>query len=98
MCLRYLLSNHGTPLATLSGHTSWVLSVSYSPSSNGDRVVSSSADHTVKVWDVSANAKQCVHTFTDHADQVWGVCYNPDGDKVASVAEDKTINIFDIPV
>ncbi len=29
---------------------------------------------------------------------MWGVCYNQEGNKVASVSEDKTINIFDIPL
>ncbi len=78
----------------MSGHTSWVLSVAYSP--DKEHFVSSSADNTVKVWDVES--KQCLHTFSDHTDQVWGVCYNPEGSKVASVSEDKTINIYDIPI
>ena len=81
-------------MATLSGHTSWVLSVAFSP--DNEHFVSSSADHTVKVWEVSS--KQCLHTFSDHSDQVWSVAYNPEGNKVVSVAEDKHIHIYDIPV
>ena len=53
-------------MGTCSGHTSWVLGVSFSP--DNSRFVSSSADATVKVWDVEK--RQCLHTFTDHADQV----------------------------
>ncbi len=87
-------SNHGSLIATLSGHTSWVLSVAFSP--DKEHFVSSSADHTVKVWEVAS--KQCVHTFADHSDQVWSVCYNPDGNKVMSVSEDKCINVYDIPI
>lgn len=89
-----LFSTQGTLIATLSGHTSWILDVAYSP--DNEHFVSSSADHTVKVWNVQT--KQCLHTFTDHSDQVWGVCYNPEGNKVVSVSEDKNILIYDIPV
>ena len=53
-------------MGTLSGHTSWVLSVSYSADNN--HFVSGSADHTVKVWD--AASKQCLHTFSEHNEQV----------------------------
>ena len=43
-------------------------------------------------------SKQCLHTFSEHTDQIWGVSYNAAGDKVASVAEDKNILVYDIPV
>ena len=53
-------------MSTLSGHTSWVLSVAFSP--DNSRFVSGSADHTVKIWDVAQ--KQCLHTFAEHSEQV----------------------------
>lgn len=78
---------------TLSGHASWVLSVSFSQ--DGKRFTSSSSDKTVKIWDVAE--RKCLHTFQEHNDQVWGVAYSPDSDKVVSVSEDRAINLFDCP-
>ena len=61
--------NHGQLVGTLSGHTSWVLSVAYSP--DNEHFVSSSADHTVRVWKEST--RQCIHTFSEHTDQVFTI-------------------------
>ncbi|MBQ2396093.1 MAG: hypothetical protein II304_03495, partial [Bacteroidales bacterium] len=48
-----------TCLKTLTGH-SWILcSVAYSP--DGTKIVSSSKDGTIKIWD--ANAGQCLKTL-----------------------------------
>ena len=58
--------NHGQLVGTLSGHTSWVLSVAFSP--DNEHFVSSSADHTVRIWEGST--RQCIHTFSEHSDQV----------------------------
>lgn len=66
-CHNYVcFSNHANVLATLSGHASWVLSVAFSPD-NG-YFASSSADHTVKLWQL--DSRSCLHTFKDHNDQV----------------------------
>ena len=117
--------SHGSLIATLSGHTSWVLCVAFSP--DNEHFVSGSSDRTVKVWEVAT--KQCVHTFSEHSDQVqsstlnfrgnlnfpdftfrlrfltdeplsarpqvWSVAYNPDGDKIISVSEDKNVLVYD---
>lgn len=59
-------SKNSTLACTLSGHGSWVLSVDFAP--DQQHFVSSSSDHTVKVWDFAQ--RSCVHTFKDHHDQV----------------------------
>ena len=63
--------NHGQLVGTLSGHTSWVLSVAFSP--DNEHFVSSSADHTVRVW--KGSTRQCIHTFSEHTDQVLDLIY-----------------------
>ena len=44
------------------------------------------------------STKQCVHTFKEHSDQVWAVKFNTIGDKLLSVSDDKTINVYSIPI
>ena len=44
----------GQETLTLKGHSGYVLSVSFSP--DGKRIVSGSADKTVKIWDISSLA------------------------------------------
>lgn len=79
---------------TMSGHASWVLGVAFAP--NGKRFASSSSDHTVKVWDMAQ--RYCLHTFTNHSDQVWAVKYHPrKNNLLASVSEDKSINLYNCP-
>ena len=86
--------SNATLLGSMSGHVSWVISVSFSP--DNEHLVSGSSDGCVKVWEVST--RQCVHTFKEHQDQVWGVKLNHSGDRLVSVSDDRTINVYAIPV
>ena len=70
----------GTLLRTLTGHTSFVLSLSFSPDSS--QLLSGSYDRTVKQWDVSSG--QVVRTLQGHQSGVSGVCFSPDGSRIAS--------------
>ena len=49
----------GQPLATLEGHTEWVTSASFSP--DGSRIVSSSFDLTVRVWNANSGMRFGAH-------------------------------------
>ena len=46
----------GEPLATLEGHTAEVTSASFSP--DGSRIVSSSRDRTVRVWNANSGMRR----------------------------------------
>jgi hypothetical protein len=77
-------------VATLTGHSSWVLSLSASMSSTHS-LLSGSADKTVKVWDARAGGKGgekggCVGTFGEAA-EVWGVAWRPYEANQAEVAK-----------
>lgn len=105
----YFFSHQKNCIAALAGHSSWVLSVAFSPNTTNfatgyvdsnqnptsiNSITHRSSDKKVKVWDI--HTRQCVHTFEEHADQVWGVAYNEDGDKLASVGDDRCLNIYSV--
>jgi WD40 repeat protein len=82
------------PIRTFSGHTSWVLSVAFSP--DGGKVLTGGGDSTAKLWDVSTGA--CIRTFSGHTDSVLSVVFSPDGGKVLTGARwpDCTAKLWDV--
>ena len=82
----------GSQLATLSGHASWVRSLTFS--SDGISLVSGSDDHTVKLWDVQTG--EVVKTFSGHTGWVHSVSISADYTRIASGSHDKTIRVWDI--
>jgi WD40 repeat protein/serine/threonine protein kinase len=81
----------GSDLLTLLGHSDGVTSVSFSP--DGKRIVSGSADATVKIWD--AETGQHVLTLSGHETTVWSVGFSPDGKRVVSGSDDQTVMLWD---
>jgi WD40 repeat protein len=77
-------------MATLRGHTSTVAGLAFSP--DGDRLVSASHDHTVKLWDI--DACEVVLTLTGHTGEVTGVAFAPDGYRLASCSFDQTVRLW----
>ncbi|MEH2240517.1 WD40 repeat domain-containing protein, partial [Nostoc sp.] len=82
----------GQLLKTLTGHSSEVYSVAYSP--NGQQLASASVDKTIKIWDVSSG--QLLKTLTGHSSGVISVAYSPNGQQLASASDDKTIILWDL--
>ena len=82
----------GTQLATLSGHTDLVTSLTFS--SDGISLVSGSDDYTVKLWDVQTGG--VVKTFSGHTGWVHSVSISADYTRIASGSGDCTIHLWDI--
>ena len=78
-------------LNRFQGHTSWVLSVSFSP--DNKMLASGSEDHTVKLWSLDGRE---LHTFLGHLDWVSSVSFSPNGQMLASSSGDKTVKLWSL--
>ena len=78
-------------ISTLQGHENWVCSVAFSP--DGKRIVSGSADRTVRVWDVQSG--ECLQTLVGHENWVMSVAFSPDGLQIVSGSADRTVRVWD---
>jgi WD40 repeat protein len=80
--------------ATLNGHSKKVSGVILHPSV--DAVVSSSFDHTVKIWSNQGGSYNCSFTLKPHTDAVAGIALQPCGDYVVSASADRTWSFSNI--
>ncbi|KAF9056907.1 WD40-repeat-containing domain protein, partial [Rhodocollybia butyracea] len=78
--------------ATIKGHSGMVHSVAFSP--NGNRIVSGSADKTVRVWD-ARTGDLIVGPFNGHTNNVRCVAFSCDGKNIVSGSFDKTVRVWD---
>ncbi len=76
---------------TLEGHAQTVQSVAFSP--DGRRIVSGSADKSIRVWDADTGHE--IMTLEGHGGIVTSVAYSPDGQVIGSGNQDQTIKIWD---
>ena len=76
----------------LRGHEDAVCSVAFSP--DGQRIVSGSADKTLRVWD-AATGQPVGEPLRGHEDGVWSVAFSPDGQRIVSGSADKTLRLWD---
>ena len=76
----------------LQGHTDGVLSVAISP--DGERIVSSSADKTVRIWNAETG-EPIGQPLQGHTDRVLSVAISPDGERIVSSSADRTVRIWD---
>ena len=82
----------GSQIATLSGHTGYVCSLTFS--SDGAFLVSGSVDKTIKLWGVQTGV--AIKTFYGHTDLVQSVSISPDKSMIASGSGDETIRLWNI--
>ncbi|MDH6104584.1 trypsin-like peptidase domain-containing protein [Anabaenopsis tanganyikae CS-531] len=88
-----------TLVNTLTGHSSWVTSVAFSPDSLrgaaiGKTLASGSWDNTIKLWDVATG--RSIATLTEDSYGVDSVAFSPDGQTLASGSYDNTIKLWDV--
>ncbi|KAH6707609.1 hypothetical protein BKA61DRAFT_420165, partial [Leptodontidium sp. MPI-SDFR-AT-0119] len=78
-------------LQTLEGHSDWVNSVAFSP--DGKKLVSSSDDQMVRLWDATTGA--ALQTLEGHSGWVTSVAFSPDSKQVVSGSTDRIIRLWD---
>jgi len=76
----------------LPGHGSGIRSVAFSP--DGQRIVSSSEDGSIRLWDAQGNL--IGQPFQGSQSIVYVVAFSPDGRRIVSGSEDGSIRLWDI--
>jgi len=77
-------------LRTLTGHTTAVFGVAFSP--DGQTLASGCYDKTIKLWNLATGKE--LRTLNGHTDYVDSVAFSPDGQTLASGSADGTIKIW----
>jgi hypothetical protein len=88
--------DHGwqAAMSILYGHTERVTSVACS--SGGSQIVSSSWDHTVRIWDAVTGTTQ--HTLKGHTGLVASVAFSFDGLRIVSGSQDHSVRVWDVVI
>jgi WD40 repeat protein len=61
---------------------------------DGARIVSSSQDHTTRVWDLASGRLE--RTIEGHAGAVYAAAVTPDGARIVSSSQDQTVRVWDL--
>jgi WD40 repeat protein len=84
----------GKPVRELNGHTGAVWGLDFTPA--GDLLVSSSWDHTVKVWEVATGTLR--ETLLGHVEAVKYAAFCPtDPSRLATASRDGTVKLWNLP-
>ena len=80
----------GEPVASLRDHVGRVYGMAFSP--DGRRLVTGSADDTARIWDARLAQRPRVLA----KEQVRALAWSSDGARIAAVAGDRTIGVYDV--
>ena len=80
----------GDTLLTLTGHSSYVWPVAWSP--DGTKIATASGDRTASVW--SSSSGSTLLTLTGHSSEVLSAAWSPDGTKIATGSSDDTARVY----
>lgn len=86
------VGNNSKKLRQYNGHIGHVNSIVCS--NNGKWAISSSEDHTVRLWDIEEKCRES--TLHGHSKKVVSLGFSPDGSKLISSSYDETIRIWDV--
>ena len=93
------LTEEPKPCATLRKHRGWIRALVFSP--EGDRLISSSDDGTVQIWNINPSAKgyqfsNAGPSLKDHCERVRSLAISQDGDLLASGGDDCQVRLWDL--
>jgi WD40 repeat protein/class 3 adenylate cyclase len=63
-------------------------------SADGERFVSSGANHTAILWDIASG--EAIQTFNGHTNGVYGVAFTPDESQIVTGSADGTLILWDV--
>lgn len=88
----YRVGDIAIELRRCEGHLGPVFSAAFSP--DGKRIVSGSADGSIRLWDSKTGKEQ--RRLDGHNGRVWSVAFAPEGRRVLSGAFDNSARIWDV--
>jgi len=74
-----------------TGHSALIKCLAFSP--DGRRMVSTSADHSAKVWEMPSH--KCLFTLRGHTDNVFSAAFSSDGSRIITGSNDGTARVWD---
>lgn len=92
--VRLIDFSSGATTRTISAHEGGADCAAFSP--DGQLLVTGGRDHTIKLWDATADSDQPVASLTAHGKPVLTLAYHPAGSMFVSGSGDNTVRLWGI--